>query len=283
MKNIIFPDGTAVPAMGLGTWYLGENPCTERAELDALRTGIEGGATVIDTAEMYGEGRSETLVGKAITPYDRGSLFLISKFYPWNAGKETIFRSCEQSLRRLNTEYMDLYLLHWRGSIPLSETVECMEKLVQQGKIRRWGVSNLDLSDMRELVSVRHGGHCQADEVLYHLGSRGIEYDLMPWLKQHHIPVIAYCPLAQAGSLRRGLTGSQAVRTVAKGRGISPMQVLLAFVLQQDDLLAIPRSSSVAHVRENLAAAEIVLSAEELNLLDAAFPAPNHPTDLDIV
>ncbi len=283
MRTVRFPDGTTVPAMGLGTWYLGENPRTDRAETEALRAGIEGGATVIDTAEMYGGGRSEELVGRAITPYDRESLFLISKVYPHRAGKRDMFNACEASLRRLNTEYLDLYLLHWRGSIPFAETVECMEALVRQGKIRRWGVSNLDLSDMQELVSGKNGGNCQADEVLYHLGSRGIEYDLMPWLEKLSMPVIAYCPLAQAGSLRRGLTDSKAVRTVAKGRGITPMQVLLAFVMQRENLLAIPRSASAAHVKENLAAAEVMLSREELDLLDEDFPPPEGPTWLDIV
>lgn len=283
MKTVKFPGGIAVPAMGLGTWYLGENSRTDAAETAALRAGIEGGATVIDTAEMYGGGQSEELVGRAIAPYDRESLYVISKVYPHRAGRREIFRACEASLRRMNTEYMDLYLLHWRGSIPFQETVDCMEELVFSGKIRAWGVSNLDLMDMRELVSCENGGNCQADEVLYHLGSRGIEYDLLPWLKKRNMPVIAYCPLAQGGSLRRQLLDSPAVKTVAKNRSLTPMQVLLAFVLQQDNLLAIPRSSSASHVRENLAAAEITLTPEELSLLDRAFPAPDCPTYLDIV
>ena len=264
MKTVTLPDGTSLPAMGLGTWYLGENPRTDQAETEALRTGIEGGATVIDTAEMYGGGRSEELVGRAIKPYARESLFLISKVYPHRAGRKDIFTACEQSLRRLNTDYLDLYLLHWRGSIPFSETVECMEELVRQGKIRRWGVSNLDRSDMQELVRVPDGGNCQANEVLYHLGSRGIEYDLMPWMAKR-------------------LLRSDAVRDVGASHGLSPMQTLLAFVLQRDSLLAIPRSGSAAHVRENLAAAEVTLSPEEMAMLDRAFPPPDGPTWLDIV
>lgn len=283
MKTVTLPNGTTVPALGLGTWYLGESPRKDAAETEALRTGIEGGAVVIDTAEMYGGGRSEELVGRAIAPYDRESLFLISKVYPHRAGKHQIFDACEASLKRMNTDYMDLYLLHWRGSIPFAETVECMETLVSQGKIRAWGVSNLDLAEMQALVSVPGGGNCQVNEVLYHLGSRGIEYDLMPWLNGKAMPVVAYCPLAQAGSLQRGLLTSKAVTSVANARGITPMQVLLAFVLQRDNLIAIPRSSSAKHVRENLAAAEIVLSDEEYRLLDKAFPAPDHPTYLDIV
>ena len=283
MKTVTLPDGTSLPAMGLGTWYLGENPRTDQAETEALRTGIEGGATVIDTAEMYGGGRSEELVGRAIKPYDRETLFLISKVYPHRAGRKDIFTACEQSLRRLNTDYLDLYLLHWHGSIPFSETVECMEELVRQGKIRRWGVSNLDRSDMEELVRVPDGGNCQANEVLYHLGSRGIEYDLMPWMAKRSMPVIAYCPLAQAGSLQRRLLRSDAVRDVGASHDLSPMQTLLAFVLQRDNLLAIPRSGSTAHVRENLAAAEVTLSPEEMAMLDRAFPPPDGPTWLDIV
>lgn len=283
MRTVALPDGTTLPAMGLGTWYLGENAKTDQAETEALRAGIEGGATVIDTAEMYGGGRSEELVGRAITPYDREKLFLISKVYPHRAGRKDIFTACEQSLRRLNTEYLDLYLLHWRGSVPFSETVECMEELIRQGKIRRWGVSNLDRSDMQELVRVPGGGNCQANEVLYHLGSRGIEYDLVPWMEQHRMPVIAYCPLAQAGSLQRRLLRSDTVREVGASHGLNPMQTLLAFVLQRDQLLAIPRSGSAAHVRENLAAAEVTLTAEDMARLDLAFPPPDGPTWLDIV
>lgn len=283
MKLCSLADGTTVPTLGLGTWYLGEKPCQEQQEIAALRTGIEGGATLIDTAEMYGDGKSELLVGKAIAPFDRESLFLISKVYPWNAGRRSIFEACERSLRRLNTEYLDLYLLHWRGSVPLTETIFCMEQLVAQGKIRRWGVSNLDLDDMQELRSLPGGGSCQANEVLYHLGSRGIEYELWPWLRSRHIPVIAYCPLLQGGTLRHSVTKSPVVREIAAHHGATPMQILLAFVLQQAQVIAIPRSGNPAHVRENLSAAEIVLTQAELSALDTAFPPPDQPTPLDIV
>ena len=182
MKTVTLPDGTQVPALGQGTWYLGEQPAVRARELAALRTGIEHGMTLLDTAEMYGGGRSEELVGEAIRPYDREKLFLVSKVYPHNAGRPEIFRSCENSLRRLGTEYLDLYLLHWRGSVPFAETAECMEELVRKGRIRRWGVSNLDTDDMEELWGVPGGAQCQVDQVLYHLGSRGVEYDLLPWL-----------------------------------------------------------------------------------------------------
>ena len=283
MKRCSLPDGTSVPALGLGTWYLGEKKPLEQQEITALRVGIEGGAALIDTAEMYGDGQSELLVGKAIAPYDREGLFLISKVYPWNAGKRGIFDACEGSLRRLGTEYLDLYLLHWRGSIPLAETISCMQQLKAQGKIRRWGVSNLDLHEMQQLLRLPRGGGCQADEVLFHLGSRGIEYDLWPWLRERRIPVIAYCPLMQGGSLRRSVADSPVVRDIAGRHGITPMQVLLAFVLQQEQVIAIPRSGNPAHVRENLAAAEIVLTPAERSALDSAFPPPNRSVPLDIV
>lgn len=283
MNTCLLPDGTAVPALGLGTWYLGDKKSLEQQEIQALRTGIEGGATLIDTAEMYGEGRSERLVGKAIAPYPREDLFLISKVYPWNAGGEKLVRACEGSLKRLGTDYLDLYLLHWRGSTPLEETVSAMEKLVVAGKIRRWGVSNLDLQDMQALYRVSGGKRCQVNEVLYHLGSRGIEYDLIPWQRSQHLPVIAYCPLLQGGALRSGVIGNPAVRTIAEARGLTPMQVLLAFVLKQEQLIAIPRSGNPRHVQENLLAAEVCLSDEEIALLNRAFPPPAHPMPLDIV
>ena len=176
-----------------------------------------------------------------------------------------------------------MYLLHWRGSIPLEETVDAMEELVKKGKIRSWGVSNLDTSDMKELFSVPNGDHCQVDQVLYHLGSRGIEYDLMPWLEEHQTPIMAYCPLAQAGSLQRSLLKNKEVQKIAKARGITPMQVLLAFVFRKDQVIAIPRSGRTEHVLQNWAVKDVVLTDEEYAALDRAFPAPEHKTYLDIV
>ena len=186
-------------------------------------------------------------------------------------------------MRNLMTDYLDLYLLHWRGQVPLRETVECMEQLVKEGKIRRWGVSNFDTDDMEELFSVKNGDHCAVNQVLYHLGSRGVEYDLMPWLEEHHVPLMAYCPLAQGGDLRRGLLNNKAVQMVAEQRHITAMQVLLAFVLHHENVIAIPRSGKAEHVLENCQAAEIKLTEEEYRLLDRAFPAPGHKVWLDIV
>lgn len=283
MEGFITASGAAAGPIGQGTWYLGEDPAAFETERAALRTGLERGMTLLDTAEMYGEGAAERLVGRAIEGFDREKLFLVSKVYPFHAGRRDIFRCCEASLRRMNTDYLDLYLLHWRGRVPLEETVACMEELKARGRIRAWGVSNLDAADMRELLEVPGGGGCATDQVLYHLGSRGIEYDLLPLLRRHAIPVMAYCPLAQAGALRRGLLAAPAVTEAARAHGATSAQVLLAFVLAQPGLLPIPRTGDPAHAAENAAAAALHLTDAELAALDRAFPAPGWPTPLDIV
>ena len=283
MKTVVFPDGAVVPAIGQGTWYLGEDPRREEEEICALRTGIEAGMTLIDTAEMYGSGRSEILVGKAIKGYDRKKLFLVSKVLPSNAGEDHIFQSCEASLARLGTDYLDLYLLHWQGEVPFEETILCMEELMRRGWIRRWGVSNMDREDMEEIWRTPGGADCAADQVLYHMASRGIEYDLLPALRACHTPVMAYCPLAQQGTLAGGLWKDPVLASVAAAHHASPAEILLAFVIRGGDVIAIPRSGNAAHVRENGAAAEIVLSVEEFRLLDKHFPAPAEKTPLDIV
>ncbi|PLS27665.1 aldo/keto reductase [Bifidobacterium parmae] len=281
-QEVTLPDGSVMPRLGMGTWYLGEGRRPFDDEAAALRAGLDAGVRLIDTAEMYADGGAERLVGAAIDGYDRGSLYLVSKVYPHNAGRRHLRRSLEASLRRLGTDYLDMYLLHWRGSVPLRETVDCMERAVDDGLIRRWGVSNLDLHDMRELMDVSRGSHCCVDQVLYHLGSRGIEVDLLPWLRGRHIPVMAYCPLAQAGRLRDGLLGSAAVHEVAAAHGFTPMQVLLAFVLHQPDMIAIPRSGVPEHVLANAAVLDSPLSDAEYELLSQAFPAPDHPVPLDM-
>jgi len=283
MRRVALPDGSTVPCLGQGTWYLGEKPERRAAECETLRWGAQNGMELIDTAEMYGDGKAEELVGEAIRPLRRESLFLVSKVYPWNAGRRNIFRACEDSLQRLGTDYLDLYLLHWRGNVPLRETVECLRELVRQGRIRRWGVSNFDRADMEELFSVTGGSECAVDQVLYHLGSRGVEHDLLPWLRRQHIPLMAYSPLAQAGTLRRGLAASPAVTQAAAAHGVSPYQVLLAFVLAQPGVFAIPRASALEHVQQNRAAADLTLSAAELAALDRAFPAPAHAVPLDMI
>lgn len=280
--QFITQSGAGAGPIGQGTWYLGERQSSRAQELKTLRSGIDAGMTLIDTAEMYGGGRAEELVGEAIRGYDREKLYIVSKVFPHNAGRKRVFDACENSLSRLHTDYLDLYLLHWRGSIPLWETVECMEELKARGLIRNWGVSNLDADDMEELFAVPDGKNCATDQVLYHLGSRGIEYDLLPLLQEREIPVMAYCPLAQAGSLRRGLLDSPAVLEVAGAHGATPSQILLAFLLARPGVVPIPRTGLPQHALENARAAEILLSADELALLDRAFPAPRRKVMLDM-
>ena len=283
VDTVELPDGTLMPRFGMGTWFLGESAATHDEELAALRAGLDAGAVLIDTAEMYGSGAAERLVGEAIRGYDRERLFLVSKVYPHNAGDPEIFESVEASLERLGTDYLDLYLLHWRGSVPLAETVECMEQLVEDGLIRHWGVSNFDSDDLEELFAVPDGERCAVNQDLYHLGSRGVEYAVLPWMRSVDMPLMAYCPLAQAGDLRRGLTSDPAVVEVAHRHAATPLQILLAFVLRDPMVIAIPRSGKAEHVLENVRACEIELSADDLALLSRSFPAPSYPTPLDIV
>lgn len=281
-RQVVLPDGTMLPQLGQGTWNMGDNAAKRKEELETLRLGVELGMTLLDTAEMYGDGKAEELVGEAIQGI-RDKVFLVSKVYPHNAGGVRLDRSCEASLKRLGTDRLDLYLLHWRGSIPLEETVEGMEKLVRQGKIARWGVSNLDTADMRELLALNGGAGCAVNQVLYHLGSRGIEYDLMPFQESKGIPVMAYCPLAQGGSLRKGLTAHPAVQAAAQRHQATPLQVVLAWCIRSSNTMAIPKASSVKHVLENAAAAALELTPEDLAELDRAFPAPSRKLPLDMV
>jgi len=281
-KTVTLTEGLAVPAIGQGTWYMGENASQRRIEVDALRAGIDLGLTLIDTAEMYADGAAEEVVGEAIKG-QREKVYLVSKVYPWNAGGQKGIAACDASLRRLGTDHIDLYLLHWRGNFGLDETVELMETLQQQGKIGRWGVSNLDYDDMQELWGVKGGTACATNQVLYHLASRGIEYDLLPWCQQQNIPVMAYCPLAQAGRLRSGLMNHPVVNDIARSHQASAAQILLAWVVSHIGVMAIPKAATIEHVTENAGALAIALSAQELLKLDNAFPAPDHKTALDVV
>lgn len=274
MRQVVLPDGTHVPALGQGTWNMAERADARAEEIAALRDGVERGLTLIDTAEMYADGRSEELVGEAITGL-RDRVFLVTKAYPHHAGRDTLPRACEASLRRLGTERVDLYLLHWRGSVPLAETVDAMEALVTRGLIARWGVSNLDRDDMEELVAAG-GANCATDQILYNLTRRAPEHDLIPWLAARHMPVMAYSPVEQGR-----LLGHAALREVAEARGATPAQVALAWLLNRDGVIAIPKAGTRAHVAENAAAAELVLSADDLAALDRAFPrAAPRPLDM---
>lgn len=281
-KPVQFGDRDALAPIGQGTWYMGESRSQRAAEVAALRAGVEQGLTLIDTAEMYADGGAEEVVGEALKGI-RDQVFLVSKVYPWNAGGKKAIAACEASLRRMGTDHIDLYLLHWRGNYSLAETVGVMETLIAQGKIARWGVSNLDTDDMQELWQVDGGKQCATNQVLYHLASRGIEYDLLPWCQQHSLPVMAYCPLAQAGRLRNGLMNNPTVMDIAHARNASAAQILLAWVIRHQGVMAIPKASSVAHVKENAAALSITLSADDLAKLDRAFPAPQRKMPLDVV
>ena len=270
-----------IPALGQGTWEMGESIDKHDQELAALRYGIEHGLTLIDTAEMYADGGSEKLVGEAIRGFDRSKLFIVSKVYPWNSGREHIFTSCENSLKRLGTDYLDLYLLHWREDVPLSETVSCMKELVKKGLIRRWGVSNFDVSDMEELMAAG-GEDCVTDQVLYHLGSRGVEYDLVPWLKKHGMLTMSYSPLVRTVELRQRIVSHPAVKKVAADHHISETQVMLAFLIHDPTVFAVPKAASIEHVQQNRDVLDIELSDEEYASLSAAFPVPDHKVELDM-
>ena len=276
MKQIQFSDGTQVPALGQGTWLMGEDPTKRVEELAALQAGLDLGLTLLDTAEMYGDGAAERLVGEAIRG-QREQVFLVSKAYPQNASRQQLARTCEASLQRLGTDRLDLYLLHWRGRVPLAETVEAMERLVAAGKILRWGVSNLDTPDMQELLAAG-GTACATDQILYNLTRRGPEYDLLPWLAVHQMPVMAYSPVEQGR-----LLANQSLQQLAAQLGATPAQVALAWVLHQDQILAIPKAGRVAHVQENRAAADLRLSSTDLADLDAAFPRPTRRQPLEML
>lgn len=277
-----FGDQQAVPAIGQGTWYMGQSSAHRAQEAAALRAGVELGLTVIDTAEMYADGGAEEVVGEAIHGL-RDRVTLVSKVYPWHAGGHKMREACEASLRRLKSDYLDLYLLHWPGEFPLAETVEAMEALVAQGKIRRWGVSNFDTDDMQALWQVPGGRRCATNQVLYHLASRGIEYDLLPWCQQQQLPVMAYSPLAQAGRLRDGLMNHPTLNGLAREKGVTVAQLLLAWIISHEGVMAIPKAGSIAHVKENAAVLELVLDENDIAVMEQVFPAPGRKTPLDMV
>ncbi|QQN36294.1 aldo/keto reductase [Rahnella aceris] len=281
-KTVQLPDGTTVPAIGQGTWYMGERNSDLRAEVKALQQGLDAGMTLIDTAEMYADGGAERVVGEAISGR-RDDVFLVSKVYPHHAGGAKAIAACEQSLKRLKTDCIDLYLLHWRGSIPLHDTVAAMEKLQQSGKIRRWGVSNLDTDDMQALWKIPGGNACMTNQVLYHAAARGIEFDLLPWCEEHSVPVMAYCPLAQAGKLRHDVLTAPVMQEIANARGVSSAQIALAWVTRTGNVIAIPKAVQPQHVKDNAAALTLSLTADEIARIDTVFPAPNHKTPLDMV
>lgn len=266
--------GEQVPVIGQGTWRMGEEASRRRAEVAALRQGIELGLRLIDTAEMYGEGGAEVVVGQAIAGL-REQVFLVSKVYPHNASHSGVAAACERSLKRMQVDCIDLYLLHWRGQYPLAETVEAFERLREQGKIKRWGVSNFDLEDLHELDAPA----CASNQVLYNPEARGIEFDLLPWQQHQGMPLMAYCPLGQAGSLLR----NPILREVAERHAVTPAQVALAWVLRQPGVIAIPKAVEPTHLRLNVEAAALQLSPACLDLIDTAYPAPTRKRYLQMV
>jgi diketogulonate reductase-like aldo/keto reductase len=269
--------GAPVPVIGQGTWRMGEDATQRRAEVAALRLGIDLGLSLIDTAEMYGEGGAEVVVGEAIAGL-RDSVFLVSKVYPHNASRQGVAAACERSLQRLKSDCIDLYLLHWRGQYPLAETVEAFERLREQDKIKRWGVSNFDLDDLQELAELGAEG-CATNQVLYNPEARGIEFDLLPWQQRQGMPLMAYCPLGQGGQLLR----NPALRQVAERHAVTPAQVALAWALRQPGVIAIPKAVDSVHLQLNAEAASLQLNAEDLALIDAAYPAPTGKRYLQMV
>ncbi len=274
IPTLTLPSGRDIPALGIGTWNMGESNAEEAQEVASIRKAVELGMTVVDTAEMYADGRSEEIVGKAIADL-RDEVFLVSKVYPFNASATGTIEACERSLKRLGVDHLDLYLLHWRGSHPLEETVAAFETLKQSGKIRDWGVSNFDTDDMEELFEVENGRNCAVNQVLYNLSRRGVEYDLLPWCQEKGVPLMAYSPIEQG----RILNNHELIR-IAKAYQATPAQVALAFLLERDGVLAIPKSAKPERVEENRGATDLDISDEDWASLDAAFPPPTRKTSL---
>ncbi|WP_105373804.1 aldo/keto reductase [Neorhizobium huautlense] len=277
IPTVTLPSGVSVPALGLGTWNMGEDVRKASAEIESLKRGLDLGMTLIDTAEMYAEGGAEKITGAAIAAR-RDEVFLVSKVYPWNASRQGVIDACERSLKRLRTDRLDLYLLHWRGEHPLAETVAGFEELRRAGKIGAWGVSNFDVADMEELMIVPEGKNCAANQVLYNLSRRGVEYDLLPWCQQREIAIMAYSPIEQGRLVR-----NDTLIHISKAYQATPAQVALAFLLEREGVIAIPKSANPDRVAENAAAAELEISDEDWAALDAAFPPPTEKRPLAMI
>ena len=276
MQTVTLKSGDKVPVLGLGTWRMGERRSERAAEVAAIRLGLELGITLIDTAEMYGDGGAEEAIAEAIAGR-RDGLFIVSKVYPHNASRAGAIAACERSLKRLRTDRLDLYLLHWRGSEPLADTVAAFERLKAGGKIRNWGVSNFDTGDMKELAGLPKGVGCASNQVLYHLGSRGIEWQLLDTCRKANVMVMAYSPLGQGPLLRK-----PALKKIADKHGVDPAAIALAWVLRQPGVVAIPKAVRPEHVRANMQALDVKLDADDLKALDTAFPPPQRATPLDM-
>lgn len=276
--NIRFPDGRLAPPIGQGSWHLGQGRRSANSEEEAMRAGIDLGLNLIDTAEMYGEGRSERHIGSAIAGR-RSDVFLVSKVLPHNADRRGIPKACAASLARLGTDHLDLYLLHWRDArTDLAEIVDAFEALRDAGKIRAWGVSNFDVDDMEDLAAVPGGENCATNQVLYNLGSRGIEFALLPWCAERGIPVMAYTPLGGSRLLR-----DSALARIAARHGCATSAVALAWVARSGHVIAIPEAGNPAHIAENAGALALELTPDDLLTIDATFPPPHRKAPLDII
>lgn len=277
MKTVRLPSGEQVPAFGIGTWRMGDDSRTRAEDIATLRMALDLGACLIDTAEMYGEGRAESLIAEAIRGR-RDEAFIVSKVYPHNASRKGAVAACDRSLKRLATDRIDLYLLHWRGSIPLAETMEAFIALRDTGKIRHFGVSNFDLDDMEELWSVPGGPEIATNQVLYNLSRRGAEWALLPWLRKQRVPTMAYSPVEQAR-----LLNDRKLTDFARTHRMTPAQAALAWLLTKDDVIVIPKTSNRDRLKENLGALERPLTQQQLAELDQLFPPPKGPTSLDML
>lgn len=277
MQTLNLSSGKPIPILGMGTWQMGENARNRQSEINALRHGLDLGLSLIDTAEMYGEGGAEEVIALAIANR-RAEIFLVSKVYPHNASKQGTIAACERSLKRLNTDYLDLYLLHWRGSVPLAETLDAFQTLQQAGKICSYGVSNFDVKDLEEASHLNGGNAIATNQVLYNLTRRGIEWNLLPWCQQHSMPIMAYSPIEQGR-----LLNNQTLTAIAQEREVTAAQVAIAWLLHQDNVIVIPKASRVEHIEQNYTALDLKLSADELATLDAAFPPPTKLVPLEML
>lgn len=282
MKKVTLA-GVEVPAIGIGTWHMGEDPSQVQREINAIRSGLDAGARLIDTAEMYGSGKSETLVGKALAPYQRDEIYLVSKVLPNNASQAKLARHLDETLHRLKTDYLDLYLYHWRGSAPLAETIAELDRMKQIGKIKAWGVSNFDVADMEELWELPAGKYAAVNEDLYNIEERGIEYDLLPWQDEHQVPLIAYSPVGgKQNELGTSMLTNQVVREIADQHDVTPYVLLLAWIIRNGQTIAIPQTNNPEHATANMQATKLELTPAELKRLDQEYPKPNHKVPLAI-
>ena len=283
VRTTLLPSGRPIPVLGQGTWMMGEKPSRRKEEIAALRLGFDLGMTLIDTAEMYGEGGAEEVVGEAIKDRSRSEVFIVSKVYPHNATRHGAVEACARSLRRLKVEYIDLYLLHWRGDVPLTETLEAFQFLKDNGSIRDYGVSNFDVDDMEEAYALPRGDQIATNQVLYNLTYRGIEWELLPWCRKRRIPIMAYSPLGNNVAEQKRMLGQSSIKKVAARHNATPAQIALAWLLQHPDLVVIPKAGKSEHIRDNRAAHDIELTDRDFRELDQAFPPPDRKIPLEML